>query len=150
MPYSFDELLLNLNENAPINDDRDFNTWARDTVKIDSGLYSEILRTYKNNLLLALRKKRTFKQWVFWISLAILITSFILTVIVIFVFSKKLGVIASGVASLLTVYLTIPKIISDYLFNKDEEKYMCEIIKNIQKYDLALLDPVHEINDKDN
>lgn len=60
---------------------------------------------------------------------------------------KHFAVALSALGSLATIYLTIPKIISNYLFNKDEEKYMCEIVKNIQGHDIALLSPTIDKND---
>lgn len=42
-----------------------------------------------------------------------------------------------ALVSFLTIFFVIPKVITEYLFNSEEEKYMSEIIKNIQNYDKA-------------
>lgn len=42
-------------------------------------------------------------------------------------------VTASG--TLISTLLIIPTKIAEFIFNRDEEKYMSEIIKNIQDYD---------------
>ena len=49
------------------------------------------------------------------------------------------GAIVSIISSLVTMILglyKLPQIIADYLFNKEEDKQMTEIIVNIQKYEL--------------
>lgn len=49
------------------------------------------------------------------------------------------GAITTIFSSFTTMVLSIfklPKIIADYLFNKEEDKLMSEIIQNIQKYEI--------------
>lgn len=42
----------------------------------------------------------------------------------------------STFATMLISIFKLPQIIADYLFNKEEDQMMNEIIKNIQKYEL--------------
>ena len=44
--------------------------------------------------------------------------------------------------------MILPKIITDYLFNKDEEKNMMQIIENIQKHDLTIRNDIRYTNNK--
>jgi hypothetical protein len=141
-----------LGDEERVNSDYIFNygLWVKNTVKEDSANYSEILDAYKTNLTKTLKTKRTYKHFVFWVSLSILFLSFVATCIFLYIMRndlKHFAVAFSTLGSLATIYLTIPKIISNYLFNKDEEKYMCEIVKNIQKHDIALLHPTIDGND---
>ena len=46
-----------------------------------------------------------------------------------------LSIISSFVTMILAIY-KLPQIIADYLFNKEEDKQMTDIIINIQKYEL--------------
>lgn len=45
------------------------------------------------------------------------------------------SIVVPALAAFLTVFLVIPKVVTEYLFNAEEEKYMSEIIRNIQNYD---------------
>lgn len=42
----------------------------------------------------------------------------------------------SSFATMLVSIFKLPQIIADYLFNKDEDNQMIEIIKNIQQYEI--------------
>lgn len=55
---------------------------------------------------------------------------------------------ASG--TLISTLLIIPTKIAEFIFNKEEEKYMSEIIKNIQEYDRNVRNNLFDINDIDN
>lgn len=140
------DFLNYLENDEEIFDDSDFNfeKWVRSAVRTDSKKYSCILNSYKDHIKNSLRFKRIYKHFVFWVSLSILIITFIAFFYVL-LFSKKafndLNFTVSSLISLVTIFIIIPKIISNYLFNKDEEKYMCEIVKNIQSHDIALLNP---------
>lgn len=48
---------------------------------------------------------------------------------------EMLTVIVPALISFLTIYIAIPKIIVNYLFNDKEEEYMTKIIENMQDYD---------------
>ena len=140
------DFLNYLENDGEIAEDSDFNfeRWARNTVRNDSKKYSGILSSYENHIAKTLKFKRTYKHFVFWVSLSILTITFV-AFIGILLFAKNafndLNFTVSSLISLVTVFIVIPQIISNYLFNKDEEKYMCEIVKNIQKHDLSILNP---------
>ncbi|MCR0182837.1 hypothetical protein MKC97_07990 [[Clostridium] innocuum] len=46
----------------------------------------------------------------------------------------------SASVSLITALLVIPTKIIEYIFNRDDEKYFVEIIRNIQDYDKKVRD----------
>ena len=105
--------------------------------------YTAILDAYVDNLKKTMERKRTFKTWFFAISCFLLVSVFWALVYTIWLSSKKpatdilewCSAVLPALGSFLTVFIVIPKIIAEYLFNLEEEKYMSEIIKNIQDYD---------------
>lgn len=106
--------------------------------------YTKILNAYANNIDKTLENKRLFKKIVFWLAVVLLAGVFILIVGLLgFLIYKKpfdgvaewCSVVLPAIVSFLTIFFVIPKIITEYLFNAEEEKYMSEIIKNIQNYD---------------
>lgn len=46
-------------------------------------------------------------------------------------------------------FIIIPKIITKYLFNPEEEKHMRKIVQNIQKYDLKIRKYIRDYNTKE-
>lgn len=44
----------------------------------------------------------------------------------------------TGTVSFASVFIVLPKIIAEYLFNTSDEKNMVDIIKNMQEYDKSL------------
>ena len=106
--------------------------------------YTTILDAYAENIEKTLKTKRLLKAMVFWLAFALLSIVFLLLVFLLFwlVWKKPFTglkewctVIIPALVSFLTVFFVIPKIITEYLLNSEEEKYMSEIIKNIQNYD---------------
>lgn len=108
--------------------------------------YTDILDAYKDNIKSTLAKKSTYKPIIFWLSFSFLLIAFLMVLILVisFVFWQEplfddtielCAVIIPALASFLTVFFVIPKVVTEYLFNTEEEKYMSEIIKSIQNYD---------------
>ena len=46
--------------------------------------------------------------------------------------------VVGAVASLISGFMTIPKIMAQYLYNAEEEKYLADIIGKIQEYDSVI------------
>lgn len=139
----FEKMLNDLSKRSgkEIETDSEFNT---PTPKDDhDNAYTAILAAYADNLRKTMQSKRTFKRWFFWTSCFLLVGVFLLLVCVIWLAAKKpaadilewCSAVLPALGSFLTVFIVIPKIIAEYLFNLEEEKYMSEIIKNIQDYD---------------
>lgn len=83
----------------------------------------------------------------FYVSCAILVLSFLagLVIPIVYLLCSKdlilanyLSLILPELLTFFTSFMVIPKIITNYLFNKDEEKYMSQIISNTQKFDSNL------------
>lgn len=104
--------------------------------------YTSILKKYTLYLDSALNFKSKLRKFVvifFMIILGIVILVLLLFIGYI-IFNKDFNittlvafVTASG--TLISTLLIIPTKIAEFIFNRDEEKYMSEIIKNIQDYD---------------
>ena len=106
--------------------------------------YTKILDAYAENIEETLKKKRFYKTMVFWLAYVLLAGVFLLFFgLLIWSIRTKpftgikewCTVIIPALVSFLTVFFVNPKVITEYLFNSEEEKYMSEIIKNIQNYD---------------
>lgn len=116
--------------------------------------YINILDIYKDNLDSSMEYKRDFKKEFFTIIkriMYILIVVFILSLIVSFLIFvimvlknyKSTTMIAGAITTVISSFVTmavsiyeLPKIITEYLFNKEEDTLMSEIIKNIQNYEI--------------
>lgn len=116
--------------------------------------YVGILNTYKEQLSQSVTKKNELKQRFFnairMIMYIMVITFGLVVVLALAVMAIMAacnssstqiltGAIVSIVSSFVTMVLGIyklPQIIADYLFNKEEDNLMKEIIANIQKYEL--------------
>lgn len=121
---------------------------ARDqnSLKEHSKNYDSILLYYTSYVEKTLRSKRTMKKAFFWLSFGVMIIC-VLSVIALIIFtlfsSQKTDFDAANyivpcstaIASFLTVFIIIPKIIAEYLFNNNEESVMQNIVASIQEYD---------------
>lgn len=106
--------------------------------------YTTILTTYANNIEKTLKDKHDYKKWFFYVSLGILVLTFLATFGILTVVAFRdlpvsclewVSIVAPATISFLTIFIIIPEIITKYLFNLEEEKYMYRIIKSIQDYD---------------
>lgn len=131
-----------IKQKEAISNDKEFNKWEH--IDKHEALYTDILKTYTDNINKTLLAKHEYKQCFFWVSIIILITTFILLAGVLGSISSGtihtdflgyIPLIASTTITFLTIFIVIPKIITKYLFNSEEEKYMYQIIKSIQDYD---------------
>lgn len=120
--------------------------------------YTELLSTYIDNAEKSNKQKRRFKEAFFWISFGILFSScvsFLLLNISVFIFgvdsSKTENIVAliASWVSLLTIYIAIPKLITDYLFNKEEDDNMMNLIMSIQNHDENLYKNIKDENKND-
>lgn len=116
--------------------------------------YVGILNAYKDQLSQSVEKKNELKQH-FFISIKrlmyIMAVTFGMVVVLSLVVmammarfnSSSAEILAGAIVSIISSFVTmvlgiykLPQIIADYLFNKEEDKQMKEIIVNIQKYEL--------------
>ena len=103
--------------------------------------YNKLLDDYVNYMISNLKSKEKYKKYFFWFSFCTLIGSFILLcgstiwALMYHVPLDELGGLISAIISFLTMFFVIPKIITKYLFNENEEDNMYKLINNMQKYD---------------
>lgn len=135
------EAVLDLQKQESIKDDNDINYKPKDE---HEAAYSQILNAYSTNIQTTLRSKHSYKKCFFCISVSILVLTFGLFFITPIFFARgwipentlnNIPLVVSSTLSFLTIFIVIPKIITNYLFNLEEEKYMYQIIKSIQDYD---------------
>lgn len=116
--------------------------------------YVGILDTYKEQISNSVNKKNQLKEKFFSVIKGIMITlvvlfvvillcSFVIFGIMIICKYQSVSVITGAITAMLSSFATmlvsifkLPQIIADYLFNKDEDNQMIEIIKNIQQYEI--------------
>lgn len=136
------EAAQGLNKGAEVNTDNRFN---EPTAKErHEAAYTDILDAYIDNVKKTVEVKQGYKSKVFWLAIVLLIAVFLLLCgLLIWVgtteqeidIAERCSLIIPAMVSFLTVFIVIPRVITEYLFNSEEEKYMSEIIKNIQTYD---------------
>lgn len=138
-----EDLTKQLEGTSPDSTDDEFN--AVRNVNQHERRYTDILNAYADDLDSTLKKKRTYKTIIFWLSFFLLClfpVVFVALIVIITFFSASfenitnwISVIVPVLISFLTVFIVIPQVITQYLFNAEEEKYMSDIIKHIQDYD---------------
>ncbi|MGN1153686.1 MAG: hypothetical protein ACI4S3_06625 [Candidatus Gastranaerophilaceae bacterium] len=133
-----------------VNDDN-FNKNLENNIKSNNEKYNEILNTYSKNLAITLKNKRIHKNIMFGVVTVLIVAIPIFFIIACYCIiingnnniSEIIIKILPEFISFLTIFIVLPKIISKYLFNTKEERYMVEIIKNMQNHDISLLETNH-------
>lgn len=106
--------------------------------------YTDLLQGYIDRTSESAKQKKTFKQIFFCVAISTLISSFCLFIgIIIYVVKSKfndidatvLSGLASALVGVLSLYIIIPKIIAEYLFNIKEDESMARVVESIQTYD---------------
>lgn len=108
--------------------------------------YTALLRAYVRDFENNAKDKRQNKQvlfkiakrLLFWIPLVVIL--FIFVTLICIALDKvdvleALPGLFTALATLLGTFLIVPQMITEYLFNKDEENHLAEIISKIQEYD---------------
>lgn len=116
--------------------------------------YVSILDAYKDQISKSVTKKNELKEsflntikqimnWLTWIFAGALIVSLILFTVMAWKNYNSSSVIAGAVTTIFSSFITmiisifkLPEIIANYLFNKEEDQLMSNIIQNIQKYEI--------------
>lgn len=121
-------------------------------------IYTNYLNAYYNHISKSLLFKnemqnKIYKLFrnVFYITVAGLIISMVILITVKGTneFSNVISIMTIGV-SLISALLIIPTKISDFVYNKDDDKNIGEIIKNIQNYDINVRIHPFSTNDEEN
>ena len=108
--------------------------YAFDFNKRREQTYNDILTLYKSSTDKTLFDKRIYKWITFIVSILILIGTAAATFWYLLFHNNESGVEGLSVVlplltSFLTVFIVIPQIITNYLFDKDEEKHLVDIIQ---------------------
>ena len=118
----------------------------KNSVKDDKGLekranmYNDILSDYRDSIHNTLKSKHIYKIITYIIVSAILVAITASTIVLLFMYSRFntvewIAVAIPMMISFLTTFIVIPKIIAGYLFDKDEEKHMTDLLKILIEYD---------------
>lgn len=114
--------------------------------------YIKLVKAFEKHFNKNSKSKIKLKKYFFYVMCVIIfamIFSFIGTLVFTFklLFTKNISpsiisgiipVIISSFVTMLTAILKLPQIIANYLFNKDEDNQMVEIIKSIQQYEVDI------------
>ena len=108
--------------------------------------YTELLKAYVEDFKKNSENKRKNKEKLFKIAKILLLFIPIATIVLMLVILILLACnivsildaileLIAALSTLLGTFMTIPKMITKYLFNKDEENHLAQIIGKIQEYD---------------
>jgi len=112
--------------------------------------YTKLLEAYVENIKEVLADKRQKKEQTYRIAFGLMIAIPICVIVIIIIalllgaFCTKVDMIdllpeiVAAMGVFITTLITIPNLISEYLFNKEEEQAMSSIIAKIQDYDIQV------------
>lgn len=119
----------------------DLNRSDKTSMALHNSQYDKLLRVYVEKTEKTFKFRILYAKWFLWVSLIILWVILILLCLTVYFSMKsemaieKISVLIPVSISFLTVYIVIPKIITNYLFNEKEEEYTANVIGNIQEFD---------------
>lgn len=144
--YIIQQILERKNNIQPVVSDDALRISDTSSLSEHNELYTILLKTYvedfkDNASYKKVNKQKLFtisKNLLFWIPFITLV--FMFSTLFLMAFDKiaiveALPELITSMVTLLGTFMVIPKIITKYLFNKEEEKYLAEIIGKIQEYD---------------
>lgn len=132
--------------------------------EIHEQLYSQLLYVYTDNIGENLKSKIKLKNRFFYTVMGVFILTFLGGGVLFFKLFQWLqnegtlditksivsvvGIAIPTLSTMVVSLIEIPKIITKYLFNVQEEKYMKQIIKNLQDYDKEVFGKECDINSR--
>lgn len=134
------------------NDDELLEVRDKTSLKKHSRNYDSILNEYTSHVEKTLKNKRFMKMFFFWLSISVMILCviFIICSVLFVIYEYKQNTdfnvqdyiipVVTAISSFLTVFIIIPKIIAEYLFNSSEDAVMKDIVSIIQDYDKYVRD----------
>lgn len=146
------EHILNRNDNRQqVSSDEELHQSDNSNLHQHNAQFTALLEAYVKAFEKNSTKKIENKQEVFKIAKFLLLSIPISTIFLLFItlfllISDKVDVLeilpglTAALISLIGTFVVIPKMIIKYLFNKEEEKYLAEIIGKIQEYDKNIRD----------
>lgn len=109
--------------------------------------YSEVLDAYVSNTKKVLWIKLVFRVIFLLVSMGALVGIFVVFCVVLWWaangkieagYLETVVTIISSMAAMMTVFIVLPKIMTKYLFDVEEEKNIYNIVKQIQDYDQVI------------
>lgn len=137
-------LLMEKTDNTTEISDRELSSSDKQNMIRHGELYTRLLSIYVEHAEQTLRAKRRFKKEFYGLCEHILRISCGVFLCMVFLMMTGVVSMADPVAligtfvSFLTVFIVIPQLITKYLFNLEEEKYMTDIIKSVQDHDVKI------------
>ncbi len=137
------EQYINKNKRKNVNDDDNFEKISKKNISDRDDSYTELLKHFVNITRIRNKVKEIHKWIYFWIIMLLTI----LFGISIFILLSRISlsdenyisgliVIISSLVSFTSVIISIPLIITKYLFSSKEDKRIADIILHTQKHDL--------------
>jgi len=149
---NYEQLIINLEKSIEnnsikiVDSDYDLNENDIKSLSEHNNLYTQLLKEYVQRFTESSKIKRKYRKVAFWVFIVLLVVSTIVTFVILgcsvfFSLKSKLDISSSLTAVISTLvssicsFIVIPKIIVEYLFDKEEEKNLTEVIGRIQEYD---------------
>ena len=151
----FGDSLIELLDGATIVEE-EFNSDASDEINESETLFKEIKESYNKvddrlidfisnfveNQNTASKQKKALKDIFFWFTMvlfAIIVMTPIICLVLMLIWKVPnyyviFGSLVASVVEVLTTVIVLPKIVAEYLFNKEEEKANLQIVQLMQKY----------------
>ena len=136
-------------DNAEIKIDIAINTDLNSAIADHIKTYSNIINNYETEIKKSLTNRNKHRTVLFVVSILILILTSIATFVLVFLclhkdFQTAVTILVPTVIEFLTTFIVIPKIITEYLFNKDEENNFYNILSRIMQYDIEIWNKFHD------
>jgi len=150
----YKKLLDKFGVNEIVNSDEQLEHNDNNSMKKHNAHYDDLLGHYVKNIINTQKEKNLHKKVFFGIICGVLVAISLLFIIIMILCSVKviedniLQIIVSSSLSFLATFIILPQIITNYLFNAEEEKNIASIIKNIQDYDKEIRKNLLEIKIK--
>lgn len=136
-----DKLLQDVESSDLLKDDSSLEASDARSMKLHNEAYTEILRAYKENVCENLKAKRWYKKVFFYLICSVLGCAVQLTIaVVIFgcigiIGTESIGIYATALGTFLSSFIILPKVVAKYLFSREEETKMADIVRTMQAYD---------------
>jgi len=120
-----------------------FSEHAKNELEHRSEIITSLLDQFGEVFVSQLKTKEKFKKLFFWVVMSLLVIVLFVCGILVFRLTEEplkgniegIAAFAAAIASGITALLGLPKIIADYLFNKEEDKSITTLLIEITKND---------------
>lgn len=146
-----DNIRVEISDDSSLSDD---DSLSHD-ITIRSKTYSDIIESYRDYLKESLTLKNKFKSQIAWLVTIVLYVivgvTIILSIIGMFYYNKSVIVgLLSSVISFITAFIALPKIITSYAFNKEEEENISKMVEILLPHDVTMKNFIKNKSDDEN